>query len=183
PTLSRCWGVVQLVGHHTVNVDGEGSNPSAPATFLCAVNSQINLQPPRTIRTSGAPATPAAYSTGSARPPTHRTETLALRRASDRGALHRRPAAGSSRLSTHQPDARPATHRRLGSSRARAVRHTRSAAGTRTPETPDSRPRRSNAGGKDRARASTPRLSSWPPRSLQRAADQTRLHARTRPAL
>jgi hypothetical protein len=28
-----CWGVVQLVGHHTVNVDGEGSNPSAPANF------------------------------------------------------------------------------------------------------------------------------------------------------
>ena len=27
------WGVVQLVGHHTVNVDGEGSNPSAPANF------------------------------------------------------------------------------------------------------------------------------------------------------
>src|SRR5438270_4660720 len=26
------WGVVQPVGHHTVNVDGEGSNPSAPAT-------------------------------------------------------------------------------------------------------------------------------------------------------
>ena len=25
------WGVVQPVGHHTVNVDGEGSNPSAPA--------------------------------------------------------------------------------------------------------------------------------------------------------
>src|ERR1700681_2987200 len=27
------WGVVQPVGHHTVNVDGEGSNPSAPANF------------------------------------------------------------------------------------------------------------------------------------------------------
>ena len=25
------WGVVQLVGHLTVNEDGEGSNPSAPA--------------------------------------------------------------------------------------------------------------------------------------------------------
>src|ERR1700731_3209579 len=38
------WGVVQPVGHHTVNVDGEGSNPSAPANFLfplrdlCAFN-------------------------------------------------------------------------------------------------------------------------------------------------
>ena len=30
----NCWGVVQPVGHHTVNVDGEGSNPSAPATSL-----------------------------------------------------------------------------------------------------------------------------------------------------
>src|SRR6266481_1987985 len=32
----RCktrWGVVQLVGHLTVNEDGEGSNPSAPANF------------------------------------------------------------------------------------------------------------------------------------------------------
>ena len=29
----RRWGVVQPVGHHTVNVDGEGSNPSAPAKF------------------------------------------------------------------------------------------------------------------------------------------------------
>ena len=28
------WGVVQLVGHLTVNEDGEGSNPSAPANFL-----------------------------------------------------------------------------------------------------------------------------------------------------
>jgi hypothetical protein len=30
----RGWGVVQPVGHHTVNVDGEGSNPSAPAKML-----------------------------------------------------------------------------------------------------------------------------------------------------
>ena len=27
------WGVFQLVGHLTVNEDGEGSNPSAPAKF------------------------------------------------------------------------------------------------------------------------------------------------------
>jgi hypothetical protein len=27
------WGVVQPVGHLTVNEDGEGSNPSAPAKF------------------------------------------------------------------------------------------------------------------------------------------------------
>ena len=27
------WGVVQLVGHLTVNEDGEGSNPSAPANL------------------------------------------------------------------------------------------------------------------------------------------------------
>jgi hypothetical protein len=30
----RCWGVVQLVGHLTVNEAGEGSSPSAPAKFL-----------------------------------------------------------------------------------------------------------------------------------------------------
>jgi hypothetical protein len=29
----RRWGVVQPVGHLTVNEDGEGSNPSAPAKF------------------------------------------------------------------------------------------------------------------------------------------------------
>ena len=29
----RRWGVVQPVGHLTVNEDGEGSNPSAPANF------------------------------------------------------------------------------------------------------------------------------------------------------
>ncbi len=29
--LRDCWGVVQPVGHRTVNADGEGSNPSAPA--------------------------------------------------------------------------------------------------------------------------------------------------------
>ncbi len=30
----HAWGVVQLVGHLTVNEDGEGSNPSAPAKSL-----------------------------------------------------------------------------------------------------------------------------------------------------
>jgi hypothetical protein len=33
PAIAR-WGVVQLVGHLTVNEDGEGSNPSAPAKFF-----------------------------------------------------------------------------------------------------------------------------------------------------
>lgn len=32
----RRWGVVQPVGHLTVNEDGEGSNPSAPANSLAA---------------------------------------------------------------------------------------------------------------------------------------------------
>jgi len=32
--LPNRWGVVQLVGHLTVNEDGEGSNPSAPANFF-----------------------------------------------------------------------------------------------------------------------------------------------------
>ncbi len=35
-SLSHRWGVVQLVGHLTVNEDGEGSNPSAPANFFSA---------------------------------------------------------------------------------------------------------------------------------------------------
>jgi hypothetical protein len=33
-SLQYRWGVVQLVGHLTVNEDGEGSNPSAPANFF-----------------------------------------------------------------------------------------------------------------------------------------------------
>src|SRR5260370_20930538 len=32
----RRWGVVQPVGHLTVNEDGGGSNPPAPANFLTA---------------------------------------------------------------------------------------------------------------------------------------------------
>ena len=32
--MVRCWGVVQPVGHLTVNEDGEGSNPSAPAKLI-----------------------------------------------------------------------------------------------------------------------------------------------------
>jgi hypothetical protein len=32
-SAKRRWGVVQPVGHLTVNEDGEGSNPSAPANF------------------------------------------------------------------------------------------------------------------------------------------------------
>ena len=31
--VRRRWGVVQPVGHLTVNEDGEGSNPSAPANL------------------------------------------------------------------------------------------------------------------------------------------------------
>ena len=33
-SAARRWGVVQLVGHLTVNEDGEGSNPSAPANLF-----------------------------------------------------------------------------------------------------------------------------------------------------
>src|SRR5665213_177025 len=32
-SLRHCWGVVQLVGHLTVNEDGVGSSPTAPAKF------------------------------------------------------------------------------------------------------------------------------------------------------
>jgi hypothetical protein len=35
------WGVVQLVGHLTVNEDGEGSNPSAPANFIPTVEEPL----------------------------------------------------------------------------------------------------------------------------------------------
>ena len=37
------WGVVQLVGHLTVNEDGEGSNPSAPAKFPPFKNDSIDV--------------------------------------------------------------------------------------------------------------------------------------------
>jgi hypothetical protein len=36
--MKKKWGVVQLVGHLTVNEDGEGSNPSAPAKFYGSKN-------------------------------------------------------------------------------------------------------------------------------------------------
>ena|ERR1700686_1452483 len=39
------WGVVQLVGHLTVNEDGEGSNPSAPANFPLSTRAGIPLPP------------------------------------------------------------------------------------------------------------------------------------------
>jgi hypothetical protein len=32
--MTISWGVVQLVGHLTVNEDGVGSSPTAPANFL-----------------------------------------------------------------------------------------------------------------------------------------------------
>ena len=38
PDATLRWGVVQLVGHLTVNEDGEGSNPSAPAKFFSPAN-------------------------------------------------------------------------------------------------------------------------------------------------
>jgi hypothetical protein len=38
--LTIFWGVVQLVGHLTVNEDGEGSNPSAPAKFAVSDKSE-----------------------------------------------------------------------------------------------------------------------------------------------
>jgi hypothetical protein len=38
---SCCWGVVQSVGHLTVNEDGEGSNPSAPAKFLPRIAAKL----------------------------------------------------------------------------------------------------------------------------------------------
>ena len=37
------WGVVQPVGHRTVNADGEGSNPSAPATHFVAFSPGFSM--------------------------------------------------------------------------------------------------------------------------------------------
>src|SRR5215467_7406775 len=49
PAAGPRWGVVQPVGHLTVNEDGEGSNPSAPANFLFVSSGlpihHINCQP------------------------------------------------------------------------------------------------------------------------------------------
>jgi hypothetical protein len=52
------WGVVQPVGHHTVNVDGEGSNPSAPANFPIITGTRS--LPLRSRQTCIEPAAPAA---------------------------------------------------------------------------------------------------------------------------
>src|ERR1700681_3361248 len=43
--MKKKWGVVQLVGHLTVNEDGEGSNPSAPANFPLSTRAGIPLPP------------------------------------------------------------------------------------------------------------------------------------------
>jgi hypothetical protein len=47
--MKKNWGVVQLVGHLTVNEDGEGSNPSAPAKFLPVEMITSELRPPRSF--------------------------------------------------------------------------------------------------------------------------------------
>src|SRR5256885_14111484 len=53
------WGVVQLVGHLTVNEDGEGSNPSPPPKFLPfnAIKKSFGLSPrrPQSCRRPGPP--------------------------------------------------------------------------------------------------------------------------------
>jgi hypothetical protein len=43
--MKKKWGVVQLVGHLTVNEDGEGSNPSAPAKFPVLDKSKVSGYP------------------------------------------------------------------------------------------------------------------------------------------
>jgi hypothetical protein len=42
--MKKKWGVVQLVGHLTVNEDGEGSNPSAPAKIAVLNESEACRQ-------------------------------------------------------------------------------------------------------------------------------------------
>jgi hypothetical protein len=55
------WGVVQLVGHLTVNEDGEGSNPSAPAKFAALIRGRAGLLlAPLRRKACVAPAFPAA---------------------------------------------------------------------------------------------------------------------------
>jgi hypothetical protein len=58
---SFCWGVVQLVGRCTVNADGGGSNPPAPAT---SENREPEEHPSSLIfdyrNTGFGPAAPAA---------------------------------------------------------------------------------------------------------------------------
>src|SRR5579884_4346976 len=52
----NCWGVVQPVGHRTVNADGEGSNPSAPAKIFRRLRgSELGGG-----QTGGVPAAPTA---------------------------------------------------------------------------------------------------------------------------
>src|SRR6266852_7691586 len=74
----HCWGVVQPVGHHTVNVDGEGSNPSAPANFqnyrrlADSLSSRLDFSlswsatPLRPILSTHRPSTPLGCSPSSA---------------------------------------------------------------------------------------------------------------------
>ena len=41
--LSSGWGVVQLVGHLTVNEDGVGSSPTAPAKLIVVEKSSHRM--------------------------------------------------------------------------------------------------------------------------------------------
>src|SRR5689334_10789996 len=43
--IATRWGVVQSVGHLTVNEDGGGSNPPAPASFSRGNQNQTSCQP------------------------------------------------------------------------------------------------------------------------------------------
>src|SRR5260370_22448743 len=53
---ARRWGVVQLVGHLTVNEDGEGSNPSAPANLSSRLKCSHDMAAGRCDRRSVAGA-------------------------------------------------------------------------------------------------------------------------------
>ena len=55
------WGVVQLVGHLTVNEDGEGSNPSAPAKFFNQSNAIFPRRAQQRLRRADRNGTAAAY--------------------------------------------------------------------------------------------------------------------------
>ena len=60
--VRRRWGVVQPVGHLTVNEDGEGSNPSAPANLIDSPLFIFRFSNKTTLSNNWIASAPAAQS-------------------------------------------------------------------------------------------------------------------------
>jgi hypothetical protein len=92
PTVGEHRRIVQHKHRSLARGDHEYRRPYALSRLCPTGGSSVRAL---LVRSNGAHATPGACSTDSAGPPTHRTGRPAPRRTRDRGAIDRRPAAGS----------------------------------------------------------------------------------------